>query len=338
MWATRFTEMFGLEHPIMSAPMAAHSGGTLAAAVTSAGGLGAFGGLNPGHPPSWIDEQVRHVRSVTSGPVAVGFITAFLPFTEELLDVAVAARPDAVALSFGDPAPWARRVKDADIKLICQVQTLGSAEAAMAAGTDVLVVQGTEAGGHTGTMGLLPLLGEVVDRWPDVPVLAAGGIGDGRALAAVMAAGADGAWLGTALLATPEAVEVDQQYKQMIVDSDGSDTVLTKVYDIASGLPWPEAIQDRVRRNEFVDRWTGRESELADHRDDPDVAAASAPTEFDAATHPVRYGQAAGAVDRIRPAAEVVRSISDDAARLLRSRVEVIARVDAGDPAVSRSG
>ncbi|CAN5499112.1 hypothetical protein BH23ACT3_BH23ACT3_00490 [soil metagenome] len=96
--------MFGLEHPIMSAPMAAHSGCTLAAAVTSAGGLGAFGGMNPGRPPAWVDEQVRHVRSVTNGPVAVGFITAFLPYAEELFDATIAALPDAVALSFGDPA------------------------------------------------------------------------------------------------------------------------------------------------------------------------------------------------------------------------------------------
>jgi nitronate monooxygenase len=344
MWATRFTTMFGLEHPIMSAPMAAHSGGTLAAAVTSAGGLGAFGGLNPGRPPTWIDEQMRYVRSVTDGPVAVGFITDFLPFTGELFDVAIATRPDAMALSFGDPGPWAPRVKDADITLICQVQTLESAEAAMAAGADVLVAQGTEAGGHTGTVGLLPLLTAVVERWPDVPVLAAGGIGDGRALAAAIAAGADGAWLGTALLATPEAVEVDPGYKQMIIESDGGDTVLTKVYDIASGLPWPVAIQDRVRRNRFVDRWTGHEDELAGRRDDPEVAAALIPAEFDASIHAVRYGQAAAAVDRIRPAGEVVRSISDEAARQLRARVELApdehgaaGRV-AGEPAVSPSG
>ncbi|CAN5499050.1 hypothetical protein BH23ACT3_BH23ACT3_00480 [soil metagenome] len=186
---------------------------------------------------------------------------------------------------------------------------------------------------------MLPLLTAAVERWPDVPLLAAGGIGNGRALAAVIAAGADGAWLGAALLATPEAVEVDDRYKQMIIESDGGDTVLTKVYDIASGLPWPAAIQDRVRRNRFVDRWTGREGELADHRADPDVVAASAPTEFDAATRAVRYGQAAGAVHRIRPAGDVVRSISEDAAHLLRSRSEaVVGPSGATEATVSPSG
>src|SRR5690606_15547568 len=112
--------------------------------------------------------------------------------------------------------------------LVCQVQTFDDAARAVDAGADVLVAQGTEAGGHTGTMGLVPFLAGVVDRYPDVPVLAAGGIADGRTLAAVLMAGADGALVGTAFLATPEAVEIDDAYKQHIVDSDGGDTVLTR--------------------------------------------------------------------------------------------------------------
>src|SRR3954447_10777562 len=98
---TRFTDLFGLDHPIMSAPMANHSGGTLAAAVSAAGGLGAFGGLNPGGP-DWVTGQVEHVRSVTDRPFAIGFITPFLGFTEAMFDAALAAGPSAIALSFSD--------------------------------------------------------------------------------------------------------------------------------------------------------------------------------------------------------------------------------------------
>src|SRR4051794_29506286 len=191
---TRFTDLFGLDHPIMSAPMANHSGGTLAAAVSAAGGLGAFGGLNPGGV-EWVTAQAAHVRSVTERPFAIGFITPFLQFTEPQLEAALAARPAAIALSFADPAPWVDRVRAAGARLVCQVQTYADADLAVAAGADVLVAQGNEAGGHTGTMSLLPLLAGIVDRHPDVPVLAAGGIGDGRTLAAALLAGADGAWL-----------------------------------------------------------------------------------------------------------------------------------------------
>ena len=148
----------------------------------------------------------------------------------------MAESPAAIALSFADPAPWIGRCKAAGARVICQVQTYEDADLAIAAGADVLVAQGNEAGGHTGSMGLLPLLVGVVARYPDVPVLAAGGIADGRTLAAALTAGADGAWLGTAFLATPEAVEVHEIHKRLIVESDGTDTVFTRAYDIVVGI------------------------------------------------------------------------------------------------------
>jgi nitronate monooxygenase len=213
-----------------------------------------------------------------------------------------------IALSFADPAPWVGRAKDAGARVVCQVQTLGDADLAVEAGADVLVAQGTEAGGHTGTMSLLPLLSAVVDRHPDVPVLAAGGIGDGRTLAAALLAGADGAWLGTAFLATPEAVEIGDDHKQAIVSSDGGDTIFTRAYDIASGLPWPAGIGERVRRDSFTDEWSERESELRDRRTEVTPPKS------------LLYGQSAGFVRQIRPAADVVRSICEDAERILRAR------------------
>lgn len=317
---TRFTELFGLAEPIMSAPMVAHSGGRLAGAVSAAGGLGSFGGIHPEREPEWVREQVALVRELTDRPFAIGFITPFLAQTEAFLAAALEERPAAVCFSFGDPAPWAGRARAAGIKVICQVQDHETATMAVDAGADVLVAQGTEAGGHTGGMSLLPFLASVVERHPDIPVLAAGGIADGRTLAAALVAGADGAMLGTAFLATPEAVEVDDAYKRLIVDSDGGDTVLTHAYDIVSGLPWPAFISDRVRRNRFTDEWAGRDEELRSRRDE---VARDTPDDgrLDPDVHAIRYGQSAAFVDEIRPAAEVIRNVVDDASSILRSRL-----------------
>jgi nitronate monooxygenase len=316
---TRFTEMFGLTAPVMSAPMLAHSGGRLAGAVSAGGGLGAFAGMHRQLGPEWIREQAALVRSITDGPFAIGFITAFLAPANPLVAAAIEERPAAICFSFGDPAPWTGAVRAAGVKVICQVQDHATAETALAAGADVLVVQGTEAGGHTGAMSLLPLLAGVVARHPDVPVLAAGGISDGRTLAAALVAGADGAMLGTAFLATPEAVEVDERYKRLIVDSDGGDTVLTHAYDIVSGLPWPGFVSDRVRRNRFTDAWEGRDEELRARRDE---VAAAQPTGdgLDPDVDAVRYGQSAAFVDAIRPAAEVIRDLTAGAADVLAAR------------------
>jgi nitronate monooxygenase len=305
--------MFGLDHPVMSSPMAMHSGGTLAAAVSSAGGLGSFGAMHPTKGPDWVRAQLSAIRAATDRPFAVGFITPFLPFATAVLEAVLAERPPAVALSFADPRPWLDQAKAAGARVLCQVQTNADADTAVEAGADVLVVQGTEAGGHTGTLSLLPFLAAVAARHPDVPLLAAGGIADGRTLAAALVAGADGAWVGTAFLATPEAVEVDDVHKRLIVESDGTDTVLTQAYDIVSGLPWPPTIAERVRRDAFTDEWAGREAELRERATD------AAPT-----SDAVLYGQSAGLVPAIRPAAEVLHTICAQAEAVLRSRPNAI--------------
>jgi len=311
--------MFDLMHPVMSAPMALHSGGTLAGAVSAAGGLGSFGGIHPGKGPDWMHAEVATIRTRTERPFAVGFITGFLPFVEPLFEAALAEHPAAVAFSFGDPGPWISRCKAVDARVICQVQNYEHADLAVAGGADVLVAQGTEAGGHTGTMSLLPLLAGVVARYPDVPVLAAGGIADGRTLAAALTAGADGAWLGTAFLATPEAIEVSDTHKRLIVQSDGTDTVFTRAYDIVSGYPWPMEIGERVHRNRFTDEWSDREAELRDRRAEFATPNASEKPP-DPANAEVIFGQSAGFVNDVRPAAEVVCTISEQAERILRSR------------------
>jgi nitronate monooxygenase len=320
--------MFGLDYPVMSAPMAMHSGATLAAAVSAAGALGSFGGVNP-RGPDWVTEQAAAVRAATGQPFAVGFITAFLRSMGALFDAALAAKPSAIALSFGDVTPWIGPAKASGATVVCQVQTHADADAALAAGADVLVAQGIEAGGHTGTMSLLPFLAAVVDRHPDTPVLAAGGIGDGRTLAAVLAAGADGAWLGTVLLATPEAVEVQDVHKRLVVESDGTDTVFTRTYDILSGAPWPAAIGARLRRNRVTDEWNEREDELRDRREEvakDHPGARMSGTPLDPDRDPVYYGQSAAFVHAIRPAAEVVHTICDDAEAILRTRPQALVR------------
>ncbi len=322
MMRTRFTELFGLTYPVMSAPMALHSGGRLAGAVTAAGGLGAFGGIHPAKGPDWIAGEAAAIRAAGDGPFAVGFITAFLPMFEPLFEATLEAGPAAVALSFGDPQPWLDRLGKAGIRTMCQVQTFDDAARAVDAGADVLVVQGTEAGGHTGRMSLLPFLAGAAARWPDVPLLAAGGIADGRTLAAALTAGADGAWVGTAFLATPEAVEVHDLHKELIVGSDGGDTVLTRAYDIVSGLPWPDGVGERTRRNRFTDEWADREAELAARRSEfvrpPGANPFVAPP--DPERDEVLYGQGAGFVTAVRPAAEVLRTMCDDAEAILRTR------------------
>jgi nitronate monooxygenase len=305
---TRFTELFGIEHPVMSAPMAMHSGGTLAAAVSGAGGLGSFGGIHETEGPDWVRAQAALVRERTDRPFAIGFITPFLPVAAGHFQAALDARPDAIALSFADPGEWGRRVKEAGIRLICQAQTFPDADLAVAAGADVLVAQGGEAGGHTGTMTLLPLLAGIAERHPDVPLLAAGGIASGRTLAAALIAGADGGWLGTAFLATREAVEVSDDHKAAIVASDGADTVFTRLYDIAFGAPWPPAIGGRVRRDAFTEQWAEREADLREHRDTARPGT------------PLYFGQSARFVEAVRPAAEVVQLVSASAERYLRER------------------
>ena len=254
MLTTRFTELLGLDYPVMSAPMSNHSGGELAAAVSSAGGLGTFGGTN-GFGPSWLRQQIALVRSRTDRPFGVGFITHLIAADPTNFEIALEERVPVFVFSFSDPEPWLGRARDAGALTICQVQSAELAEMAVRAGADVLLAQGNEAGGHTGQVNLLPLLVSLIERYPELPVLAAGGITSGRALAAVLAAGAQGASLGTAMVATPEAVEVPESFKQRIVASDGQDTAYTRLYDLLGDSPWPEGIAGRVYRNRLVREW-----------------------------------------------------------------------------------
>ena len=314
---TRFTELLGLDYPLMSAPMSNHSGGQLAAAVSLAGGLGTFGGTND-FGPEWLREQIAHVRSQTDRPFGVGFITQLIEYNTTNIEIALDERVPVIIFSFADPDPWLARARDAGAVTICQVQSLDLARQAVDAGADILLAQGNEAGGHTGDTNLLPLLVDLAERYPRIPVLAAGGIANGRALAGALAAGAEGASLGTAFLATPEAVEVPDTFKEQIVQSDGQDTVFTRLYDLLGTRPWPDRIAGRVYRNSLVREWDGRDAEILAHREElaSDVAAARANQDPKASA--VYMGQGAGHVNAIRPAADVLHDICQGAEDILR--------------------
>ena len=318
---TRFTDLLNITLPVMSAPMSNHSGGRLAAAVSQAGGLGTFGGSND-FGPDWMREQIAYIRAQTDRPFGIGFITQLIEDRPENFEIALEEKVPVVVFSFSDPQPWLGRAKDAGAVTVCQVQSWAGAQAAVDAGAEMLLAQGNEAGGHTGGMNLLPLLTGLVERFPHLPVLAAGGIAAGRALAAVLAAGAEGASLGTALLATPEAVEVPQAFKERILLSDGEDTTFTRLYDLLGSRPWPEGIAGRVYRNRLVREWDGRDEEILRQREElaSDVAAARA--RHDPEISSVYMGQGAGQVNAIRPAAQVVEEICGEAEGILRGLLE----------------
>ncbi|MSU88430.1 nitronate monooxygenase [Rhodobacteraceae bacterium 2CG4] len=319
---TRLTDLFGVSYPLMSAPMSRHSGGRLAGAMTKAGGIGLFGATNPAGD-AWLRDEIARARDLSEGgPFGVGFITHLIPVFPTMFDVALEERVPVFAFSFADPSPWIARAKAAGARVICQVQEIASAEQAVRAGTDVLVVQGNEAGGHTGSSNLFPLLLRAIAEFPEVPVLAAGGIASGRALAAVLSAGADGAWLGTAMLATPECHEVADAYKRQLVAARSEDTVFTEVFDIldvaAFGIPpWPDRIAGRAIRNDFLRTWHGNEASLRARLDQILPEYLLSLTQGDIDKTAIWAGESVDQIAAIRPVAEIVRTICEQAGEIL---------------------
>jgi nitronate monooxygenase len=314
---TRICDLFGIEHPVLNAPMASSAAAELAAAVSEAGGLGMIGGTSPGGG-SWLREQIRAVRERTARPFGVGFISSF-PGLEELIAVAIEERVPALAHSFADPTPYVDAAHQAGVRVLVQVQTVAQAHIAARAGADLIAAQGTDAGGHTGYSGTLSLVPAVIDAAGGIPVVAAGGIADGRGLAAVLMLGAEGAWIGTRFAASSESI-ADGWVKERIVQSGTDDTVLTRAYDLALDAPFPADIGDRVLRNEFTDTWHGRDTEVTARRDDLAPRVLAAMQAGDARVAPVRAGPAAGLIHAIEPAGESLRRIVAEAETILRER------------------
>lgn len=313
---TRLTDLFGIEQPILLAPMALVSGGRLAAAVTRAGGLGLIGG---GYPDAeWLQRQIDRAEGARVG---YGFITRSLARNPGVLDLALDRGPAAVMLSFGELAPFADRIHAAGVPLIAQVQNLDQARRALDAGAEVIVAQGGEAGGHgmsvRSTFTLVPEVVDVVaDRSPATLVAAAGGVGDGRGLAAALALGADGAVVGTRFWATPEAL-VSPKAQQRAVAAGGDDTVRTRVYDVVRRLDWPAGYTVRALNNAFLGTWHGNEAELSARLPEAIDAYEKAVAAEDFDTAAILVGEGVGRIREIRPAAEIVAEMVGDAKRIL---------------------
>ena len=311
--STEFTELLGVRHPIALAPMGGSAGGALAAAVSSAGGLGLLGAA--GGDRVWLDRELAILTAATTRPWGAGFLTWAASADAVAHVVDRGAR--AVLFSFGDPSSLIAPVRQAGVTLILQVTDLEEARRAVDLGAGVIVAQGTEAGGHGARRGrsTFPFVPTVVDLAAPTPVLAAGGIADGRGLAAALALGAAGALIGTRFQATQEAL-VDPSTAEAIVDGRGADTERNRILDIARGSAWPAQYTARTLPHPYLDRWRDREADLAadpqaqaDYR--AEVASGAIPPQ------PVWAGEAVDLITDLPSAADLVPALAAQAEQAL---------------------
>jgi nitronate monooxygenase len=319
---TPLTALLGIEHPILLAPMDVVAGARLTMAVSSAGGLGILGG---GYGDRvWLEAETAKLKGFQH-PFAIGFITWSLAKQPELMDIALAAKPRAVMLSFGDPLRFAPRIKEAGALLICQVQNEEMARQALAAGADVLIAQGTEAGGHGAARTTIDIVPAIIDLAAGrVPVVAAGGIADGRGLAAMMMLGASGVLMGTRFYASIEADGADEA-KRRICAAESGNSVRGIIFDLSRNNVWPAPFTGRCLINDHARRWMGREVELLQRVDAvaAEYAAAKAAGNFDVAA--VIAGESVGLIHDIPPAAEIVERNVTEAEQLLLGRRNFVA-------------
>jgi nitronate monooxygenase len=308
MLSTPWSRSFGLRVPILNAPMGGVAGGGLAAAVTAAGGLGMVG-MGTDGSRELLRAQLQHVR----GRFGIGLVDWVMRTREGLLEDALAAGPALLSVSFGTDWSWVAKAHDAGIPTVTQVYDGLGARRAVDAGVDILVARGSEGGGHGEVrLATLPLLDAVLDAVP-VPVLAGGGVASPRSLAAVLAAGASGAWVGTRLAACPEALTGDGSRRALIA-ARATDTAVTRAFDVARGMPWPAKFPSRVLANDFVARWTGHEDALDPPACDELAAAVAAD---DRLVAPVDAGEGVGMIRDDASAAEVIEQMCAGAESLL---------------------
>jgi nitronate monooxygenase len=316
---TRLTERLAIEHPVISAPMGFYAGGRLAAAVSNAGGLGLIGGgYGDGE---WLAHEFDAAGNT---PVGCGFITWSLAKKPELLDQMLQRSPRAVMLSFGSPAPFAPKIKGAGTLLICQVQSMAHVKTAVDVGADIIVAQGGEAGGHSGSRATLTLVPEVADflkrAAPQTLLVAAGGIADGRGLAAALMLGADGVLIGSRLVASLEAA-TPEGFRHAITSADGDATVKTTVIDLVRNYDWPGegVFKARALTTSFVTTWHGREAKLGE----PSTNAAENKRYWDAFYSGdadragVMISEAVGLIHDFKPAGDIIRDMVAEAERLI---------------------
>jgi NAD(P)H-dependent flavin oxidoreductase YrpB (nitropropane dioxygenase family) len=320
---TRICELLKIVHPIVLGGMGGgHTNAELVAAVSEAGGFGTLGCALL--TADQIRETAAEIRSRTSKPFALNFLLFLMD--EECFAVALKERPAAIAFAWPRPdqdlKTYINRVHDAGCKVTFMAGDVLEAERAAVGGADIIIAQGTEGGGHVAWMATMVLTPMVVDAVAPIPVLSAGGIADGRGLAAALALGADGVLLGTRFLATNEA-PYHPDFKQAILQSDGHETILTEIPDVATNVIWPGAMS-RVARNKFVERWAGREWGLRQRQSEVMAQVKAAYKAGDTDEAPLFYGQDAGLIRDIAPAAEIVSRIVKEAEAVLAGRLPAL--------------
>ena len=321
---TRICDLLGIVHPIVLGGMGSATTAPLVAAVSNAGGFGTLG--TSAFNAATLDAEIGAIRERTDKPFGVNHL--LFQIQEDMFAVTLRAQPTVAAFAWArkdqNLRDYFQRAHDIGSKVMYMAGEVPEAVRAAQAGADVLVAQGTEAGGHVGWMASLPLVPMMVKALAPLPVLAAGGIADGRGLAAALALGAEGVLLGTRFMATPEA-PIHPNYKQAIVKSDGHDTVLTEIPDLASQRVWPGAMS-RAQRNKFIERWAGREWALRQHASEvaQQVIAARAAGDIDNA--PLSFGHDAGLIDSIKSVREVVQDIVAEAEEIIKGRLPSLLR------------
>jgi len=311
MLRTAATELFGIRHPVALGGMAGATSPELVAAVSGAGGLGILGCANK--TPDWVARQAAEIRSRTNEPWGMNLLLFMAD--EPLIAAVLAAKPSVFSTAWATPehdlAALFERAHAAGSKVLHMASRVADARRGAEAGADAIVAQGTEGGGHVGLIGTMVLVPQVIRAVAPVPVLASGGVATGEGLAAALALGASGVLLGTRFLATPES-PVPEAWKRAIVASDGDDTLLTEIPDVARGRAWPGAYS-RVTRNRYIERWLGREGELRRRQKEVAAGVEKALAAGDVDEVPLFIGQDAGLIDAIEPAADLVARIVRDA-------------------------
>jgi nitronate monooxygenase len=269
---------------------------------------------------AWLERQYA---AAGDARVGCGFITWSLANEPKLLDYVLARQPAAVMLSFGDVEPHASRIRAQKVPLICQVQGMRYVREAVDAGADIIVAEGCEAGGHSGYRGVFTLVPEAADylakHSPDTVLVAAGGVGDGRGLAAALMLGAEGVLIGTRFMASQES-EAPPEYRQAIIRADGDSTLKSTSIDIARKRYWPNAeFVVRVLKNKFVAKWHGRDREMEKAIDVESRRFWDAFLAGDVENSGVLIGEVSGIIQDAPPAAQIVERMIAQACQLLGS-------------------
>jgi len=319
---TRLTQIFNILHPIVLAPMGGASGARLATAVSEGGGLGLVGASYGDE--HWMRTELAPMRELKK-PWGVGLVMFTVSRNMALLDLALEYGPQVVALSFGDPEAFIPIVQRAGAKAIVQIHELDQASAALDSGADALIVQGAEAGGHSLRRGLMPLLPAVQDLvGGKVPLIAAGGIADGRGMAAAMMLGADGVMLGTRFLASEEAIPSDA-YKKRLIEASTSDTVRTRIFDLVRGIEWPEHYSGRAISNRFSHEWLGRDDALREAPESVRQDYAKAVLTDELENRAIWAGEVLDLVSDIKPARMIINDLLSETTKILRNSQRLLA-------------